>query len=99
MRPVEALCPDDLRGGVLFWDGQLEDDAHLVITVARTAAAHGVAVVTHCSAVSVDRGRVSVRDELSGSTITPSVPIIARTCRATAWSDRPVTYPVSDSNR
>lgn len=62
---IPALRTEGLRGGVLFWDGQLEDDAHLVITVARTAAAHGAAIVTHCTAVSVDRGRVSVRDELS----------------------------------
>jgi glycerol-3-phosphate dehydrogenase len=67
-RLIPALSPDHLRGGVLFWDGQLEDDAHLVITVARTAAAHGAAIVTHCSALAVDHGRVSVRDELSGST-------------------------------
>jgi glycerol-3-phosphate dehydrogenase len=67
-RLIPALSPDHLRGGVLFWDGQLEDDAHLVITVARTAAAHGAAIVTRCSALAIDHGRVSVRDELSGST-------------------------------
>jgi glycerol-3-phosphate dehydrogenase len=68
-RLIPVLRADRLRGGVLFWDGQLEDDAHLVITVARTAAAHGAAIVTHCSALAVDRGRVSVRDELSGTTL------------------------------
>jgi glycerol-3-phosphate dehydrogenase len=57
----------DLRGGVLFWDGQLEDDARLVIAVARTAAANGAAIVTHCTAESVDGGRVTLRDELSGA--------------------------------
>ena len=30
-----------LRGGVLSWDGQLEDDARLVVALARTAAGHG----------------------------------------------------------
>ncbi|HEX4579719.1 MAG TPA: FAD-dependent oxidoreductase, partial [Candidatus Dormibacteraeota bacterium] len=67
-RLIPALRADGLRGGVLFWDGQLEDDARLVIAVARTAAAHGASIVTHCTAVSVDGGRVSVRDELSGTT-------------------------------
>ena len=33
-----ALRPDGLRGGLLSWDGQLEDDARLVTTIARTAA-------------------------------------------------------------
>lgn len=65
---IPALRADDLRGGVLFWDGQLEDDARLVIAVARTAAAHGAAIVTHCTAVRVDGGRVVLRDELTGTT-------------------------------
>jgi glycerol-3-phosphate dehydrogenase len=65
---IPALRADDLRGGVLFWDGQLEDDARLVIAVARTAAAHGAAIVTHCTALSVDGPRVRVRDELTGAT-------------------------------
>jgi glycerol-3-phosphate dehydrogenase len=67
-RLIPALRAADLRGGVLFWDGQLEDDARLVIAVARTAAAHGAAIVTHCTAVSVDGRRVALRDELSGAT-------------------------------
>jgi glycerol-3-phosphate dehydrogenase len=67
-RLIPALRAADLRGGVLFWDGQLEDDARLVIAVARTAAANGAAIVTHCTAVSVDGRRVALRDELSGAT-------------------------------
>ena len=34
------------RGGVVFWDGQLADDARLVVALARTAAAHGARVLT-----------------------------------------------------
>ncbi len=63
-----GLRPDRLRGALLFWDGQLEDDARLVITVARTAAASGAAIVTHCTALSALAGRVAVRDELTGAT-------------------------------
>ena len=37
---------DGLRGGVLSYDGQLEDDARLVITMARTAVAYGADVRT-----------------------------------------------------
>ena len=65
---IPALRPDGLRGGVLFWDGQLEDDARLVVAVARTARMVGAAVVNHCTALAVDDGRVSVRDELTGTT-------------------------------
>ena len=69
LRLIPGLRRDDLRGGVLFWDGQVEDDARLVIAVTRTASAHGAAVVTHCSALAVDGPRVSVRDEVSGAVL------------------------------
>src|SRR5688500_16894265 len=42
------------RGGVVFWDGQLVDDARLVIALARTAAAHGAQVVTGATVDAVD---------------------------------------------
>ncbi|MGN6301304.1 MAG: FAD-dependent oxidoreductase, partial [Angustibacter sp.] len=35
---------DGLRGGLATWEGRLEDDARLVVAVARTAAAHGARV-------------------------------------------------------
>ena len=35
-----------LRGAILSWDGQLEDDVRLVLAVARTAATHGARVHT-----------------------------------------------------
>jgi glycerol-3-phosphate dehydrogenase len=37
---------EGLRGSILSWDGQLEDDARLVLAVARTAVAHGAQVHT-----------------------------------------------------
>jgi glycerol-3-phosphate dehydrogenase len=37
---------EGLRGSILSWDGQLEDDARLVLGVARTAVAHGALVHT-----------------------------------------------------
>ena len=37
---------EGLRGAILSWDGQLEDDARLVLAVARTAAAEGAHVHT-----------------------------------------------------
>ncbi|MGN6721079.1 MAG: FAD-dependent oxidoreductase, partial [Marmoricola sp.] len=37
---------DGLRGGVLSFDGQLEDDARLVVNMARTAVAYGADVRT-----------------------------------------------------
>ncbi|MCW2761312.1 MAG: glycerol-3-phosphate dehydrogenase/oxidase [Marmoricola sp.] len=37
---------EGLRGAILSWDGQLEDDVRLVLAVARTAAANGARVHT-----------------------------------------------------
>lgn len=61
-----ALHRDQLRGAILFWDGQLEDDARLVIAVARTAAAHGAMVLTYCEALEATRDRVRVHDTFGG---------------------------------
>jgi glycerol-3-phosphate dehydrogenase len=50
---VTALVPclrRDVTGGALSWDGQLTDDARLVVAVARTAAAVGARILTRCEA-------------------------------------------------
>ena len=69
LRLVPGLRREDLRGAILFWDGQLEDDARLVVAVARTAAQHGADVLTHCGVESVDHGRVVLHDGLSGARV------------------------------
>jgi glycerol-3-phosphate dehydrogenase len=66
LRLIPALRDADLRGAILFWDGQIEDDARLVIAVARTAAARGVRILTYCEAVDITHGRVSARDAVTG---------------------------------
>ncbi|MBJ7330063.1 MAG: glycerol-3-phosphate dehydrogenase/oxidase [Solirubrobacteraceae bacterium] len=57
-----------LRGGLVAWDAQVEDDARLVVAIARTAAAHGAQVATHCGAVEARPGGATVRDERTGET-------------------------------
>jgi glycerol-3-phosphate dehydrogenase len=42
----------------VFWDGQLADDARLVVALARTAAAHGARVLTGVAVTAVDAGEV-----------------------------------------
>jgi glycerol-3-phosphate dehydrogenase len=63
-----ALRSQGLRGGLLSWDGQLEDDARLVVSLARTAAAHGARVMTRARVTGLDAGGAEVRDELTGTT-------------------------------
>ncbi len=52
---VHAPClrADGLRGAVLSWDGRLEDDARLVVALARTAASLGADVLTRAAACDV----------------------------------------------
>ncbi|MBA0124485.1 glycerol-3-phosphate dehydrogenase/oxidase [Haloechinothrix sp. YIM 98757] len=67
---VQRLAPtvraEGLRGGLLGWDGQLTDDARLVVALARTAAAHGARVLTRCAAEDVTGGGAVLRDRLTG---------------------------------
>jgi glycerol-3-phosphate dehydrogenase len=66
-RYVPALRGAGLRGGLVFWDGQLTDDARLVVALARTAAAHGARVLTRCEATQVTGYGAVLRDQLTGS--------------------------------
>ena len=63
---VPGLRRAGLRGGLLSWDGQLEDDARLVTTIARTAAANGAHVRTRGRVLHASGTAVTVRDELDG---------------------------------
>ncbi len=63
-----GLRPAGLRGGLVSWDGQLEDDARLVTTIARTAAAYGAVVRTRSRVLRADGRGVVLRDELTGGT-------------------------------
>jgi glycerol-3-phosphate dehydrogenase len=69
-RALRRLVPaaGDARGGLLHWDGQLEDDARLVVAVARTAASFGARVITYCLATQVDGSGADVQDQLTGAT-------------------------------
>lgn len=61
-RLAPALTDRGLRGAILHWDGQLEDDARLVLAVARTAAAHGARILTYTAAEELHRDGATLRD-------------------------------------
>lgn len=65
-RLAPALASDGLRGGMLSYDGQLVDDARLVATVARTAAAHGARILTRVRAIELRRDGATAEDALTG---------------------------------
>jgi glycerol-3-phosphate dehydrogenase len=61
---------DGLRGGYVAWDGQLIDDARLVVFVARTAASLGASVLTRVRAEQVTGTSARLVDTLTGSSQT-----------------------------
>jgi glycerol-3-phosphate dehydrogenase len=60
-----AVKVDELRGGILSWDGQLEDDARLVVALARTAAGHGAKICTYSEVTALTGSGAQVRDTVT----------------------------------
>lgn len=70
LRYAPTVRRNGLRGGLIAWDGQLVDDARLVVAIARTAAAHGAAVLTRVEATDVTGTAATLTDRLTGETLT-----------------------------
>lgn len=66
---VPALDRHRLRGGMLSYDGQLVDDARLVVAVARTAAALGARILTRVRARNLRNDGALAEDVLTGETL------------------------------
>ncbi|MFC4950596.1 glycerol-3-phosphate dehydrogenase/oxidase [Pseudonocardia sp. GCM10023141] len=75
-RWAPTVRTDGLRGGLLMWDGQVVDDARLVVGLARTAAAHGARILTRCAATQVTGHGAVLRDELTGAEHTVDARIV-----------------------
>ncbi|MDA2804435.1 glycerol-3-phosphate dehydrogenase/oxidase [Nocardiopsis suaedae] len=69
LRLLPGVRAEGLRGGVLSFDGQLTDDARLVVALARTAAGFGARVVTRCAAERLGGDGAVLRDLRSGRRI------------------------------
>ncbi|WP_438353475.1 glycerol-3-phosphate dehydrogenase/oxidase [Microbacterium sp. CJ88] len=68
-RLVPAVRTDALRAGLRGWDGQLIDDARLVVAIARTAAGYGASVLTRVEAVRADGDGALLRDVRTGAEV------------------------------
>jgi glycerol-3-phosphate dehydrogenase len=72
---LPALEADELRGGVVYYDGQF-DDARLLVHLAMTAADHGAVLANYCPATGLLRDAegyvngVTARDEETGEELT-----------------------------
>jgi glycerol-3-phosphate dehydrogenase len=71
-----AVSTDGLRGGYVAWDGQLIDDARLVVFVARTAASLGATVLTHVRAEAVTGTSARLVDTVGGSALTVQARVV-----------------------
>jgi glycerol-3-phosphate dehydrogenase len=69
-RRLAPALRHDVRGALLSWDGQLEDDARLVVAIARTAAAHGARVLTYAAVTRLREDGVEAVDALTGDGFT-----------------------------
>ena len=78
---LPALDPEELRGGVVYYDGQF-DDARLLIHLAMTAADHGAVLLNYCAATGLLRDAdgyvngVTARDAESGEEFNLSARIV-----------------------
>lgn len=66
---VPALDGKALRRGYLYWDGQLSDDARLVLGVARTAAGLGAHILRDVKATAVTAESVDAIDTRTGAPV------------------------------
>jgi glycerol-3-phosphate dehydrogenase len=88
LRHLPTMPPDQLASAYLYFDATV-DDARLVLTVARTAAAHGAVVVNRCRVVELTKdasGRASgAVVQADDRTITVSAAVVVNA--AGVWSD------------
>lgn len=68
-RVAPAIDVSHVRGGIMAWDGQLVDDARLVVAVARTAASFGARIITHAQATNVQGDSVHLHDAETGDSV------------------------------
>jgi glycerol-3-phosphate dehydrogenase len=98
---LPALEPEELRGGVVYYDGQF-DDSRLLIHLAMTAADHGAALLNYCPATGLTRDAegyvngVTARDEESGEELTIPARIVVNATGVFTDSIRQMADPAAE---
>jgi glycerol-3-phosphate dehydrogenase len=99
---LPALDPEELRGGVIYYDGQF-DDARLLIHLAMTAADHGAALLNYCPATGLLRDAggtvngVTARDDESGEALTIPARVVVNATGVFTDSIRRMADPRAES--
>ncbi|MFI6447178.1 glycerol-3-phosphate dehydrogenase/oxidase [Kitasatospora sp. NPDC050543] len=83
---VPGIRTDGLGGALVAHDGQLIDDARLVVAIARTAAQHGASVLTRVRAEQVTGGGAVLTDTLTGRSLTVSARAVINATGV--WADQ-----------
>ena len=85
---LPTMPKERLASAYLYYDATA-DDARLVVTVARTAAAHGAAIANRCSVVELSKGSTGQVDgalvEADGRQFTIHAGVVVNACGV--WSD------------
>ena len=98
---LPALEPEELRGGVVYYDGQF-DDARLLIHLAMTAADYGGTLVNYCPATGLLRdgdgyvNGLTARDEETGEEFTIPARIVVNATGVFTDSIRRMADPATD---
>jgi glycerol-3-phosphate dehydrogenase len=70
---LPALEPEELRGGVIYYDGQF-DDARLLIHLAMTAADHGAVLLNYCPVTGLMRDDDGYISGVTATNLDPNEP-------------------------
>ena len=101
LQRLPALEPNELRGGVIYYDGQF-DDARLLIHLAMTAADHGATLLNYCPATGLKRDAdgyvngVTARDEETGEELTIHARIVVNATGVFTDSVREMADPAAE---
>ncbi|PUB24512.1 glycerol-3-phosphate dehydrogenase [Promicromonospora sp. AC04] len=75
-RLVPAVAREHLHGAWIGHDGQLVDDARLVVALARSAAGRGAKILTRVRAISLRADGATLQDVLTGATLTARARVV-----------------------
>lgn len=75
-RLVPAVARERLSGAWIAHDGQLVDDARLVVALARTAAGRGAKILTRVRATELRADGATLEDTVTGATLTVAARVV-----------------------
>ncbi|MFC8798928.1 glycerol-3-phosphate dehydrogenase/oxidase [Promicromonospora sp. NPDC057138] len=75
-RLVPALAREHVHGAWIAHDGQLVDDARLVVALARTAAGRGAKILTRVRATDLRADGATLQDALTGASLTVQARVV-----------------------